>query len=167
MPRDGSFRLSWSRLFKSAFRDGEDVLSVQKLRKRVLKAALAAAEEAGAETPDMCVHTGRASADARPLTRRGCPPCCVPSLRSEDLKRTFVTKLTFSERLRVDGDTVRWVPKRSRQPAAAAVAAAPVVAGGKSTPPAGAAGTEGHRRSQVEWTSAREPQRWEIGRAHV
>ena len=47
-----AFRLSWSRLFKAAFREGEDTLPVQELRERVIQAARAAAEEAGADVPD-------------------------------------------------------------------------------------------------------------------
>jgi len=50
-----AFRLSWSRLFKAAFREGEDTLPVQELRERVIQAARAAAEEAGADVPDRSV----------------------------------------------------------------------------------------------------------------
>jgi hypothetical protein len=48
------FRVPWSSLLKAAFRDGQDELPLGKLRKRVIKAAVEAAQEAGAPAPDRC-----------------------------------------------------------------------------------------------------------------
>ena len=66
------FRVPWSSLFKAAFRDGQDELPLSKLRKRVVKAAVAAAQEAGAPAPDRCGQWQAMHTTCR------VPPSCAP-----------------------------------------------------------------------------------------
>ena len=176
-------KVPWSSLLSDAFRDGEHELPLRKLRKRVLKAAVAACEEAGVEAPEECALCGRVSVrgglPTQPVRNSPLPP------PREELQRKFITKVTFSERFEVDGDTVRLLrrphKKRRRSTEQATPAeldfdadeeeeeeeedageahalAVPAHEAGE-----GAGGKGSHRHtlpSHKEWTTSQLPQRW-------
>ena len=88
--------------------------------------------------------------------------------RSEDLHRDFITEVTFSEKLQVDGDTVR--RKRKKQKTAHRSAdeeVPPPAEADEEEEPGAGAGDGGEeqelrqsRPSQVAWTTSRSAQRW-------